>query len=88
MIHVPENRQKEPPITTTNLRRVRESRGLTLRELADKLRCTYQAPHSWETRQNKPTLIFREQLERTLGYPADVLLSDDPTLLNENDRQR
>jgi hypothetical protein len=59
-----------------------------MRQLADQLRCSHQAPYSWETRLNRPTLIFREQLERTLGYPVDVLLSDDPTLLNENDRQR
>lgn len=67
---------------------MRTARGLSLRALAEQLRCSYQAPHAWEQRKNRPTLIFRDQLERVLGYSADVLLSDDPALLNENDRQR
>ena len=67
--------------TLTHLRRAREARGLSLRQLAAALDCSQQAPFTWEHGRARPHRKYHAGLRAIFGQPVDALLAPD----NEND---
>lgn len=62
-------------INGTNIRRLREARGLTQQELAEQFFVTVQAVSQWENDRTQPDSDRILQLARVLGTTANALLS-------------
>ncbi len=64
-----------------NLYEVRRRRGEGLRKFARHIGCSHISIRAWERGVSLPRPHFRDRLEAVTGLSADVLLSDDPSLL-------
>ncbi len=51
--------------------------GYSLRALAQKMDCTYNAVHTWEHGACRPQPRNARQLQDVLGVPLDVLLAPE-----------
>jgi len=71
----------------TNLKAVRISQGYSLRALATKMDCTYNAIHTWERGENRPHPGNAKRLQDVLGVPVEILLApvtDEAPRLSES----
>ena len=62
----------------TPLQVVRVERGYSLRALAEKIGCSYNAIHTWERGRCRPRAETARRLEKELGLPLSVLLPERP----------
>lgn len=60
------------------LRSIRESRGLTLRALADAVGVQHSAISKWERGDNDVGLQHLHRWGEALGVHVDIVVSDDP----------
>lgn len=61
----------------SQVKRLRESRGMTQRQLADRLNVSPAAVALWETGANKPTMKNAVELANILGCSIDALFGRD-----------
>ena len=67
-------------ILANNIQKFRKEKGLTQKELADKLGVTYQAVSKWENATSAPDIAFLPQLADVFGCTIDTLFSRDGTI--------
>ena len=70
-------------ITGAAIRRLRESKGLTQAQLAEKLDVTDKAVSKWETAKGLPDISLMEPLAAALGVSVMELMSGE-TIINRN----
>ena len=66
-----------PFLAAKTMRALREKRGLTQRDLAERLGVTSKAISRWETGRGLPDIMLIEPLARTLGVSVADLLAGD-----------
>lgn len=59
------------------LQRIRQSKGLSLKDLADSMGVHPTSINYWEHGKRNPTYINRMMLEDELGTPIETLLEED-----------
>ena len=59
------------------LKRLRTSRGLTQKELADSLHVTFQTVSKWENDENEPDIATLKRIAKLYGISLDYLLGDE-----------
>ena len=74
---------KNPP---NRIREVRESKGLTLREVGNRAGFSEQVVQRYETGENKIRVWQLERIARALGVPAYALMNDCETGLHDATR--
>lgn len=70
-------------ITGTAIKTLRESKGLTQLQLAEKIGVTAKAVSKWETLKGLPDITLIEPLSKALGVSVMELISGD-TVINKN----
>ena len=70
-------------VTGAAIRALREKRGLTQKELAEKLSVSDKAVSKWETGRGLPDITLLEPLAKTLGVSVTELLSGE-CVVNRN----
>ena len=60
-----------------NIRRLREERGMTQQQMADKLYVSRQTVCRWENGSRCPDLITAKKIATEFGVSLDALISDD-----------
>ncbi|MBQ8164968.1 MAG: helix-turn-helix domain-containing protein [Clostridia bacterium] len=70
-------------ITGTTIKRLREAKGLTQTELAEKIGVGSKAVSKWETAKGLPDISLIEPLSKALGVSVMELMSGDP-VTNKN----
>lgn len=70
-------------ITGTTVKRLREKKGFTQEELAQKIGVSSKAISKWETAKGLPDISLIEPLASTLGVSVTELMSGD-TVINKN----
>ena len=70
-------------ITGTTIRRLREAKGLTQTQLADKIGVSSKAVSKWETAKGLPDITLIEPLAKALNVSVMELMSGD-TVNNKN----
>lgn len=70
-------------ITGTTVKRLREAKGLTQLQLAEKIGVTAKAVSKWETAKGLPDISLIEPLSQTLGVSVMELMSGE-TVINRN----
>ena len=70
-------------ITGPTIKRLRESKGITQSDLAEKLGVSSQAISKWETSKGLPDITLIEPLSKVLGVSVMELMSGD-TVINKN----
>lgn len=70
-------------ITGATIKKLREARGLTQLQLADKIGVTAKAVSKWETAKGLPDISLIEPLGRALGVSVMELMSGN-TVTNKN----
>lgn len=71
--------RKEVSVMTLGkrLKRLRTSRGLTQKELADSLHVTFQTVSKWENDENEPDIATLKRIAKLYGISLDYLLGDE-----------
>ena len=59
------------------LKKLRTDKGLTQKDLADKLHVTFQTVSKWENDENEPDISTLKELSKLYGCSIDYLLSED-----------
>lgn len=70
-------------ITGSAIKRLREAKGLTQAELADKIGVSSKAVSKWETAKGLPDISLIEPLSKALGVSVTELMSGN-TVVNKN----
>lgn len=70
-------------ITGATIKQLRETKGLTQAQLAEKIGVSSKAVSKWETAKGLPDITLIEPLSRALGVSVMELMSDD-TVINKN----
>lgn len=70
-------------ITGNTIKRLRESKGLTQLQLAEKIGVTAKAVSKWETAKGLPDISLMEPLSQALGVSVMELMSGE-TVINRN----
>ena len=70
-------------ITGATVKRLREEKGLTQAQLADKIGVSAKAVSKWETAKGLPDITLIEPLSQALGVSVLELMSGD-TVINQN----
>lgn len=70
-------------ITGATVKKLRETKGLTQQQLADKIGVTAKAVSKWETAKGLPDISLIEPLSHTLGVSVMELMSGE-TVINRN----
>ena len=70
-------------ITGTTIKHLREGKGLTQADLADKIGVTSKAISKWETAKGFPDITLIEPLSQALGVSVMELMSGDK-IINQN----
>lgn len=70
-------------ITGTTIKRLREEKGLTQTQLADKIGVSSKAVSKWETAKGLPDITLIEPLAKALNVSVMELISGD-TVINQN----
>ncbi len=70
-------------ITAQTIKKLREKKGLTQTELAERIGVTGKAVSKWETSKGLPDISLLEPLSRALGVSVMELMSGD-TVINKN----
>ena len=70
-------------ITGPTIKSLREAKGITQSELADKIGVSSQAISKWETAKGLPDITLIEPLSKALGVSVMELMSGD-TVINRN----
>ena len=70
-------------ITGTTIKHLREEKGLTQTQLADKIGVSSKAVSKWETAKGLPDITLIEPLAKALGVSVMELMSGD-TVINRN----
>ncbi|MBE6775978.1 MAG: helix-turn-helix domain-containing protein [Ruminococcaceae bacterium] len=70
-------------ITGNTIKRLRESKGLTQLQLAEKIGVTAKAVSKWETAKGLPDISLMEPLSHALGVSVMELMSGE-TVINRN----
>lgn len=70
-------------ITGTTIKHLREAKGLTQGELAERIGVSSKAVSKWETAKGLPDISLIEPLARALGVSVMELMSGD-TVINKN----
>ena len=70
-------------ITGPTIKRLRETKGITQSDLAEKLGVSSQAISKWETSKGLPDITLIEPLSKVLGVSVMELMSGD-TVINKN----
>ncbi len=70
-------------ITGSTIKRLREARGLTQSQLAEKIGISAKAVSKWETAKGLPDITLIEPLSKALGVSVMELMSGD-TVTNKN----
>ena len=60
-----------------NIRKLREERGMTQQQMADKLYVSRQTVCRWENGSRCPDLITAKKIATEFGVSLDALISDD-----------
>lgn len=71
------------PTIHETIRRLRRSKGLSQKELAERLGVSCQAVSKWERGVNLPDILLLPALCATLGISADELLDCPPATRRE-----
>lgn len=69
----------------TNIKRLREARGLTQERLAEMLGVTFQAVSAWERDEYRPELDTFIRLTEVLAVPATAILEDKSATFSTKD---
>ena len=67
----------------TTLKRLRQQRRLSLRELGAILGCSYQSVWRYETNQTQPQPKYVRKLESVFDLPVETLLSNEKRAASE-----
>ena len=59
------------------IKKLRSEKGLTQKELADKVHVTFQTVSKWENDENEPDISTLRELSKLFGCSLDELLSED-----------
>lgn len=70
-------------ITGNTVKKLREAKGLTQQQLADKIGVTAKAVSKWETAKGLPDISLIEPLSQALGVSVMELMSGE-TVINRN----
>ena len=70
-------------ITGATIKHLRETKGITQTELAEKIGVSSKAVSKWETAKGLPDITLIEPLSRALGVSVMELMSGD-TVINKN----
>lgn len=70
-------------VTGTTIKKLREAKGITQNELAEKIGVTSKAVSKWETSKGLPDITLIEPLSKILGISVVELMSGD-TIINKN----
>ncbi len=70
-------------ITGSTIKRLRETKGMTQTQLAEKIGVSCKAVSKWETAKGLPDISLIEPLSRILGVSVMELMSGD-TVINKN----
>ena len=70
-------------ITSKTIKKLREAKGLTQTELAEKIGVSSKAVSKWETSKGLPDISLIEPLSSALGVSVVELMSGD-TIINKN----
>lgn len=70
-------------VTGTTIKKLREAKGITQNELAEKIGVTSKAVSKWETSKGLPDITLIEPLCKILGISVVELMSGD-TIINKN----
>lgn len=70
-------------ITGTTIKKLREARGLTQLQLAEKIGVSSKAVSKWETAKGLPDITLIEPLSQALGVSVMELMSGE-TVINKN----
>lgn len=70
-------------ITGNTVKKLREAKGLTQQQLADKIGVTAKAVSKWETAKGLPDISLIEPLSQVLGVSVMELMSGE-TVINRN----
>lgn len=70
-------------ITGATVKKLRETKGLTQQQLADKIGVTAKAVSKWETAKGLPDISLIEPLSQALGVSVMELMSGE-TVINRN----
>mgnify|MGYP003311826875 CR=1 FL=1 len=70
-------------ITGATIKRLREEKGLTQTQLAEKIGVSSKAVSKWETAKGLPDITLIEPLSKALGVSVMELMSGD-TVINKN----
>ena len=70
-------------ITGTTIKSLREAKGITQSDLAEKIGVSSQAISKWETAKGLPDITLIEPLSKALGVSVMELMSGD-TVINRN----
>lgn len=65
------------------LKKLRNDKGLTQKDLADQLHVTFQTISKWESDTNEPDIATIKELAKFFGCSFDYLLSDEEASLKE-----
>lgn len=70
-------------VTGTTIKKLREAKGITQNEFAEKIGVTNKAVSKWETSKGLPDITLIEPLSKILGISVVELMSGD-TIINKN----
>jgi transcriptional regulator with XRE-family HTH domain/desulfoferrodoxin (superoxide reductase-like protein) len=70
-------------VTGATIKKLREAKGITQNELAEKIGVTSKAVSKWETSKGLPDITLIEPLSKILGISVAELMSGD-TIINKN----
>lgn len=70
-------------VTGATIKKLREAKGITQNELAEKIGVTSKAVSKWETSKGLPDITLIEPLSKILGISVVELMSGD-TIINKN----
>jgi transcriptional regulator with XRE-family HTH domain/desulfoferrodoxin (superoxide reductase-like protein) len=70
-------------VTGATIKKLREAKGITQNELAEKIGVTSKAVSKWETSKGLPDVTLIEPLSKILGISVVELMSGD-TIINKN----
>ena len=70
-------------VTGNTIKKLREKRGLTQKELAESINVSDKAVSKWETNRGLPDISIIEDLSKALGVSVTELLTGD-LKTNEN----
>lgn len=65
-------------ITGTTIKKLREEKGITQAELAEKIGVSSKAVSKWETAKGLPDITLIESLAKVLGVSVVELMSGNP----------